>query len=176
MPCDIAEAGCAEVSPSWRKGAMSGREGWGSLSQAQGMKGTCFRWDMGRGRSGALEAGRDWGKQLLPPSRERACFMLVNLCCISSQALFSWSGCCAVCSVFLTERSGVGSGQLCRQNGLNHTSDRAVGGLWASREEGCRWVGALEKSPVWGKSPRPREVAARKRAGELDVLRLLCSV
>lgn len=91
---------------------------------------------------GALEAGRDWGKRLPPPSRERACFMLVNLFCISSRALFSWSGCCAVCSVFLTERSGIGSGLLRRQSGLNHTFARAVGGLWASGEEGCGWVGA----------------------------------
>lgn len=34
MPRDLAEAGGAEVSPSWRKGAMRRREGWGSLSQA----------------------------------------------------------------------------------------------------------------------------------------------
>ena len=158
MQCGIAEAGCAEGRPSWRKGPLGVREGWGSLSQAWGMKDTCFRWDVGCGRPGASEAGGDCGKRLPPPSRESACFVLSNLFCISSQTHFSWSFSGAISCISLAKCHAVGSGQLCRQNGLNHTTDLAVGGLWDPGEEGCRWIGALEKSPPCGeRAPDPEK-------------------
>lgn len=83
----------------------------------------------------SLEASGDWGKLLPSPSRESACFMLANLFYIASQAIFSWSFCCAIS--FLAEHSGVGSGWLHIHSGLSQTTDCAVGSLRDPREEGC---------------------------------------
>lgn len=69
--------------------------------------------------------------------------------CFTSQALFSFSFCCAVSpSVFLAEGS-VGKGWLYSQDGLSQTAKCAVGSSWDPKKEALRTNPKSDLITVW---------------------------